>query len=207
MDITEGIRFASAASGLIALYTGRSVRNILWYYVLLSFSADIAGYISDFYFDHKQGYGNFFILFEFLLIGVFLSQDVVPLAIKKITSVFVVCIGYGFFVATAYTKWTEINFVGAAVLYGVIIPVILSGFYAIVNDAELVRLDKSPEFIFCSAFLVYFSGSFLIMLYAGPLKGSNQVLLDNLWALHNLLNLIKNLSAAYCLFLYKIYRT
>lgn len=203
MDFPTLLYILSATSVLLPLWVGRRVRGILWYYVLLSATCDVIGLLSHFLNTRNWAVNPFFTA-QFGLINAYFIQELLPKGRRRnIAWMLVGCITAAFLFYTIRQGFWDVNYPAGAALYGLLIIPVLGGFYDIMRREQVLHLERSPFFIFCAAFLLYVSGSFLIMVYAPRFKTEDHRALILMWvSIHNSLNILKNGAIARALYLY-----
>jgi hypothetical protein len=196
MSLVHILQLISVVSVVLPLLAGARVRNIIWYYVLLSAICDVLPIIPELK-AYRHAYGNIFLLGEFILIGLYFIRELIP---GQQRGKVLLCLGIitgGFLVAACNSGFFGTNYKGGALLYTVLIPLPLIGFYRIIRTDQPVMILGHPFFIFCAGFFLYITGSFLLMLYMTQLHDMDRDLSIKLWSVHNVLNIVKNISIAY----------
>lgn len=193
----------SVISILLPIWIGRRVRSLLWYYVLFSGVCD--GLFLLYLFPaHLYWLDNTFLATQFVLVNAYFIQELLPKGERRTLAwVLVGCITAAFLFYTIRQGFWDVNYPAGAVLIGLLIIPVLGGFYDIMRREQVLHLERSPFFIFCAAFLLYVSGSFLIMVYAPRFKTEDHRALVLMWvSIHNSLNILKNGAIARALYLY-----
>lgn len=144
---------------------------------------------------------NLFLLTEWLLIGTYLTNALFPCKPKNSRRAGVGLVAAGFTVWVVYMGYNVASFSAAIVLYCIYIVLLLACLYKIMRDFEYLQLEKSPLFMFCAVFLLFTSGSITLFGIRDYLDAHNPALSSSLWAIHNILNILKNGVLAYCIYL------
>lgn len=205
------IKYASNLSALPAIWVGRREKHVLWYYALVSFAFDVNSFLLGVLGMKKMWSSNMFFFFEFLLVSAYFVRYVFAVRMRPaaIASLSTICAAFvvhtinhnhlqpGFF------SWKP-NYIGTAWLYGLYMFYSIYGLFRVMTEMEFVMIEKNPLFIFCIAFLLYSTGSFIILLFENELVKQEIGFVDNLWVfIRNPANIIKNLLIAYGLWLIK----
>lgn len=202
MTFADLICLLSSLSALLAVWTGRRVNNALWYYACFSLLSDLLGYINIPFFRENR-HANIFMLLQFALVTPFIINQIIAVQHRKLNYIFIAIISLAFVAHSIYNNWMKANYYGGSILYGITIVLLILSFYKILTDMEVLKIEQLPFFIICAAFLIYTSGSFLILLFSKRLETDNHDYLTKLWMVHNFLNIFKNASIAYAFYLYK----
>ncbi len=196
--------YASILSAWVAVATGLRVRGFLWYYVLVSGICDLIPVTKPFP-ENPHWYGNIFFAAQFVLVCGYFIQQLLPPRQQRGAAAVVFAITAFFLFFVSKSGFWKVHYQAGAVLYGLLILPTLGGFYSIIRREELLRLERSPFFLFCAAFLLYVAGSCLILLFAPRFRTENYRFLVLIWgAVHNTLNILKNLAIARALYLYRL---
>ena len=196
MDISV-FTLLSILSPLLPLYAGFRERfSILWNYVLISLLSDlIISIVLKRALHTNTGLAsNLFVVLEFLFITIYYHRQV----FRKNLFYFVAAIPLLIFLVNTYLRsFMEFNFFGASILLFTYILYGLAGFFYLLRTQKQPLLEKSRFFWVNVAFIVYPSGSFLIMLFKDYLKATDEHLMKNLWIyLFPVLNISKNVLLA-----------
>jgi hypothetical protein len=200
------IYYCSLLSPLLAIWTGRRLRISLWYYALACFVADILSFFLKRIGSSHSIVSNLFILVEFLLVTYFFKTSLWGEKYRKpywlvvgILSAFFI-VGSVFKEISATISYQAYNYIEASMFYFIYILLSLLGFYKIMKEASIGRLEQSPLFFACVAFLLYASGTFLIFLFNDLATAHDRNLYASIWIyFFRPLNIIKNVLLAYCL--------
>ena len=88
-------------------------------------------------------------------------------------------------------------------LYFLLMIGTLWGFYTIIQNIEHLKIEHSEFFIMCSGLLLYTSGTLIMLLLKRYIDKHSLALSNDVWCVHDMLNLIKNGAITYCLLLTK----
>ncbi len=101
-----------------------------------------------------------------------------------------------------FDGWYNYNPNARSVQIIVILVLVLLYFYQLLKTIELKRLESDPLFWVSCGLLIYFSGSLFIFLMSNYfLDNKNYELLESIWGMHSILNVIANLSFAIALWI------
>ncbi len=176
---------------------------LLWWYCCLSFLADAVGYALSTIHHPMFWVSNAFILGEWLLISNFLIRQAFAERFRYPLLALSYLLGALFVARTIYCSPSVLNYDDAAVFFGLYVIGTLFGLYRVIQKIEFMQIEQSPLFVFCAAFLLYVSGSLIMLLARKYLDKSDHTLMRNIWVVHNMLNILKNLAIAYSLLLIK----
>ncbi len=169
----------------------------------MSFTADAANKIFI-ALEIKHGLiNNIFLLLEWLLIGTYLTGALFAHRHKNNRNAGVAFVAVGFIAWFLYSGYNKVSYSGAVVLYSIYIGLLLACLHKIMRDFEYLQLEKSPLFMFCAVFLLFTSGSITLLGIKNYLEAHNPALSSSLWAIHNILNMLKSSVLAYCIYLLK----
>jgi hypothetical protein len=102
----------------------------------------------------------------------------------------------------AFNAWNEkVIWSDIALGFGLLILFCLAALYKVIRNIEYIKIEQSALFIFSAAFLLYASYSFILMLFADHFTTAPTGLRQQIWSVHNILNVLKNLAIARVLFL------
>ncbi len=191
----------SYVSSLPALYIGRKSRPLFWWYCLVSFIADL---LNRCFIILEIPHGiitNLFLLSEWLLIGTYLTKAIFGRQHNSGRQAGIVLVAVGFIAWILYHGFNKASYSAAIVLYCIYISLLLACLYKIMRDFEYLQLEKSPLFMFCAVFLFFTAGSITLFGIKNYLDAHNPALSNSLWAIHNILNILKNSVLAYCIYL------
>lgn len=198
------IKIATNFSGLPALIIGRQVRGILWYYAGISLISDISTYILRHWLGVRQGLvSNIFLLAEFLLVGNYLLSFILR-RISWQARFCIFIIPAAIYAARAFQHLNRTNLQDAAVLLSLLIVLCLIALYEVMLRVEDARLEQSPYFTFAAAFLLYASGTLLLLLFDNDIRTYfSEEIGNRMWLMQNGFNILKNLAIARVLFIIK----
>lgn len=190
------IDLLSQFSPLVGILLGWRRQGLLWYYLWFCFLCDVAAEI-EVYFSLPKYHANIFLLAEFILIGSYFTKNIFKERRHQVLCFSGVLLLSLFFIgSSAKQGFYTPNYTNAAVFYVIYIAFCMVSLRKVLNEIEHIKLEKSPMFIFSAMFLVYASGTFLMLLFKLKLSASVQHQMIALWDVHNVLNMLKNLSIA-----------
>ena len=193
--------FLSSVSAVPAILIGWRRRPLFWWYCLVSFSADAALYPVENNPLFKGITTNLFLLLEWLLISTYLTKALIPERYTRSRNAGIAIVAAGFIGWVLHSGISNVSYLAAVVFYSIYIALLLACLYKIMRDIEYLQLDRSPHFLFCAVFLLFTSGSITLLGIRNYLELHNPSLNSNLWAIHNILNMLKNGILAYCIYL------
>lgn len=189
----------SVCSFLIPLIAGfKNKRSLLWKYILLSFSCDIAMILlKRVALVNINPLANIYVLAEFCIIAAYYSRAI-PTARKALLFITgLVLIPYiiqllagGLYIR--YGKFTAL-FSFTYILFS------LYGFYTILKQTKHSRVERSAFFWVNVALLVGFSGKFLVFLFEDFLNQHYKHLWEGIWLLFKAINVVINILFAIAL--------
>ncbi|KAA5534507.1 hypothetical protein F0919_07755 [Taibaiella lutea] len=139
---------------------------------------------------------------EFLLLSSYFYQYVFEKKYRKQILIVLSLVAVYFVVDTCVHSILQPNYIGAAIFYSLYILFAVFGLYKVLKGIEYLMIEKSPLFIFCIAFLIYASGSFIILLFEHELRETNKEFIKFMWCyVRNPMNILKNLLIGYGLIL------
>lgn len=190
--------FLSNLSAIPAIWIGRREKSSLWFYALASLLFDINGYVLNALHIERLWASNLFFLIEFVLVSAYFIRNVIPPKAQRVTGVLSLLVALCFIFNTWNRNIMLPNYIGAAILCSFYIFYSMLGLYKVITEIEFVLVERNPLFIFCVAFLLYASGTFIIFLFEHKLWHFQDQFLESIWRLiRNPLNTIKNLLLAY----------
>ncbi len=194
----------SMLSVALPLWTGRRVRGFLWYYVLLSALCDSFYYL-NLWPPYAYWFGNAFWAAQFGLVTGFFAEAIPFLRARRWRRAIAGGVGVVvilFCIHACEEDFRVLDFHGGAALYGLLLLPVMAGFYSLVQGPLVARLERSPLFLVCVAFLLYSAGSFLLLLFMPRFRQTDHSFVRTLWVvLHDGLNILKNLLIARALYL------
>ncbi|MGB3548903.1 MAG: hypothetical protein WBA17_18155 [Saprospiraceae bacterium] len=188
-----------------SIFFGRLIREqrMVWFFVIVSLFFEVAA-------DYRVGFiewvfgvpGNnlpglhLFTIAQYVMIlviyGRFLRQFIPNTVFWAILIAFPI---WGIMSATFIDGWYNYNPHARAVQIISILILILCYFYQLLKNVEINRLESDPLFWVSCGLLIYFSGSLFIFLMSNYfLANKNYELLDSIYGMHSILNIIANLA-------------
>lgn len=196
----------SLFSPVAAIATGSRVRNLLWYYAIISLALDVPITWYMLHREQQDWLSNLFLVSEFLIVGLYLVIQVIQPRYRIIAYLTIWIGALLYAIDTTRRSMFILNLEGAAMLYFVFIILTLVGLYKVIKEIPVIQVERSPIFIICSGVLLYAAGNILIMQFSSRIDKDDHVLMTRLWTLHNVLNVVKNIAVSYCLFLIQRHR-
>jgi hypothetical protein len=197
MTLPNYIDLASNLSPLVPLWVGRKVKGLLWWYAWVCLICDIAGY-SENVMGWPRIHANIFLLLEFVLIALYfrglLLNKQQP---RTVAGISIGLIAITFVLYAVFNDPRKANYTAGAFLYSTYILICLAALYRVVQQAEQPGIDSSALFFFSAVFLIYASGSTIMLLFKIFLAHTEPQRMDEIWSVRNILNLVKNLSIAF----------
>lgn len=196
------IFYLSVLSALFPIWTGRKIKNTMWYYALACLVFDINSVCLKILNIERLWASNLFILIEFTLISSYFYQYVFEERFKKRILIILFLIAGYFIIDTFLHSVLKPNYVGATIFYCLYVLFSIFGLYKVMKAIEFLMIEKSPLFIFCIAFLIYASGSIVIFLFEYELLKINKAFISAMWQfVRNPMNILKNILLGYGLIL------
>ncbi len=198
------ILYVSIFSALPAVWLGRKQRGLLWLYVLASLTCDVVPLIlSDAFSIETRVPGNLFAILELLLVGLYFGQSFWNRPLRRAVFVTTILLTTVLSVSTwqvieADTEWRN---QAQAVSQTFLLLLCIGGLLAVIRNAEEQKIERSQLFLVSASMLLYLAYSMLLMLFTDQFIEAPQALRMKLWAVHNLLNILKNLAIGYSFFL------
>lgn len=196
----------SNLSALPAIWVGRKDRYILWYYALACFVADLTSFsLKQIHIPHVA-VSNLFFITEFILItsyfkNVFLGKKYQQLIIV-IQAIIAALFLYNSYTITAVDGDTSknYNYAFTSVFFVIYIIFSLGGLFKIMKEANVAKIEQSPLFLSCIAFLLYASGALLIFLAKDEIVRIDKQFYSIIWPFFFMpLNITKNILVAFSL--------
>ena len=167
----------------------------------MSFIADTANKVfTELDIPHKI-ITNIFLLSEWLLIGTYLTKALFRNKSRNSRQAGVALIAVSAVVWILHYGYNEASYSAGVAVYCIYIGLLLACLHKIMRNFEYMQLEKSPFFVFCAVFLLFTSGSIALLGIKRYLDANDPILAHNLWAAHYLLNIFKNGTLAYCIYL------
>lgn len=175
--------------------------SALRWLLVISLLADILGYLIGWLFRNSFPVGNIYSLVEFLFVAYIFSNFY-----KAKKTVKVVCIVYliYFVVDVLFFESVFRMLTNASVLAMLlVIMLLLYYFFMQLIDSTVIRIEREPIFWIAFAFLLYYSGSLFVTVAFNTVIDLTEmkVITWNIWTIHNLCNISKNLLIAVALWL------
>lgn len=195
MQLPVLVRYLSQSSVLLPLFAGMiswrllqgNVRFVFWA-VVASFVADSVSELLVHFKMNNWPAGNIFLIVHFtLLFAAFDGQKSVPLKIF-----FSACVVFSlldfFFIETPM----KMNSYTAYVTGILLIVMALNYLYQLMNSLPVENITTLPLFWLAFATLVYYGGTLFIFLFNNYLTVHLPQIRSNLWIVHNVSNILKN---------------
>jgi hypothetical protein len=190
------VMFLSSFSAAPALWYGRNDRGLLWYYAWASILSDVFSLIMELSGTHVKTVANLFYVAEIVLIGIYFSRKLFSGRLQSSFLVLVFALA-AWFVVDSIDSWqNRIEWKDIALALALFVFFCLVSLYRVITNIEYFKIERSPLFVFSAAFLLYASYSLVIMLFADHFRQAPKELREQLWSVHNILNLVKNLAIA-----------
>jgi hypothetical protein len=194
--LVQIIGYISEVSALPAIWIGRKSRSVLWFYVLISFSADMLQRYQHAVGDNTRYVNNAYYLIEFLLIGIYFALELFEGNTRKIMIGVILAIAILFVVRTVGIMREKTNWEDVALLDAIMIILCMTALYKVINNIEHVKIEHSPLFVFSASFLLYASACLMLMLFADHFRRVDPMVARQVWSIHNVFNILKNLAIA-----------
>jgi hypothetical protein len=190
------VTFLSNFSAGPAIWSGRNFRGLLWYYAWFSFLADVTSLVLYQVGISSSITGNLFYVAEIVLIGMYFSQKLFSGRLQSFFQVLSFGIA-GWFVVDSIDTWQHrVEWKDIALALALFVFFCLLGLYKVISNIEHFKIERSPLFTFSAAFLLYASYTLVLMLFADHFRQAPKELRQQLWSIHNILNVVKNLAIA-----------
>ena len=151
---------------------------------------------------NSQWLGNLFLPAEFILVSL-LYQKYVLKARPSLFFLFMLCMCLGFIVHTSINSAAVLNKFGGSAFYFTYMLYSMLGFYMILKKQDVIHIERSWKFWTNVTFLLYASGDFFLLLFAGYLKKTYPdfytALWQNVWLT---LTIVKNLLLGIAVYYY-----
>lgn len=190
------VMFFSSFSAVPAIWYGRNVRGLLWYYAWASLLADCCSLSLEQMGIVSKMQGNIFYVVEIALIGTYFSRKLFSGRLARFFLVLVFSIDAWFVIDSIGTMSERVEWKDIALALALFVFFCLVGLYKVISNIEHFKIERSPLFTFSAAFLLYASYTLVLMLFADHFRQAPQDLRQQLWSIHNLLNVVKNLAIA-----------
>lgn len=136
---------------------------------------------------------NLFLVLEFVLVSWFLSRKILIRRAYTIMQYLLTGTALLYLVHTAYRSVESPNYAFGAAFYITMIILSVLGFFKVIREVEVVKIERSPLFVYCTAFLLYAAGCFVLLLFIPDVTSTNMTLMYHLWVFHNCINILKNI--------------
>jgi uncharacterized membrane protein YuzA (DUF378 family) len=135
---------------------------------------------------------NLFVITEFIYISLYYKKRIIHHPI--IYNTFAIATTIFFIVYTIYRGVMDFNTFGSSFLFLIYIIYGIAGLYTLLVKQQDMFLEKSAFFWANVGFIVYASGSFLLLLFRYYLQEQDLKLFNTLWVIvMPLLNILKNI--------------
>lgn len=168
-------------SPVLPLMVGFKKRwTLLWTYVLIGFIFDVIILIakSD---KHLNAYsiGNLYVIFEFIIIALLYQKIVLKKNIILFISLIFIALFY--IINTLSKSIYDFNAFGASFFLVTYIFLAISGFYKIMQNEQILFIERSSFFWFNVAILMYATGNLLVFLFKDYLIEYDNHFFIQLW--------------------------
>lgn len=189
----------SVSATLLPLITGlKNWKTLLWMYIFIGFSFDIALILLKFVAKvNVTPLANIYVLIEFAILNFYFSHTI-PTAKKIILSTAGLIASAYIFQLVSQGIYTRYGSYSALFALDYII-LSLFGFYTILKQHKHTHIERSTFFWVNVALLVGFSGKFLVFLFEDYLNAHYKHLWEGIWYLFNVINVIVNILFAVAL--------
>ncbi|MBS1614540.1 MAG: hypothetical protein JST06_00295 [Bacteroidetes bacterium] len=197
----EVVNFCSRYSALPALWLGRKQRGFLWYYALASFLADLlsAEFMLDFFPILNSISGliiNLFFLLQLSLLGLYLINQLTNRSLKIVCKIIIIALA-AFFIYKTGGRFIRSIFWNEQVFGHIFLMTLcLLTLMTVFRNIEHIKIERSPAFLFAACFLLLEAYSVLLFLFTEQFMNASKTLIQNVWSVHNLLNILTNLVIA-----------
>ncbi len=108
-----------------------------------------------------------------------------------------------FLIDAAPVFGTEIRWQDASLFYFLYMLLCTIAFVKVLRNIEHKKIEHSPLFVFSAGFLLYVAVTLLLFLFQPQFRHASAEVRWSIWSVHNVLNLLKNLSIAYVFLIQK----
>lgn len=198
----EVVVYLAMLSSLPAIFLGRKQKGLLWYYACVTLVSDLCSFI-----EHNILHARIclrsdaYFLLEFILIGMYFNRLLFSKRWQSGNSVAIVMLSIWFVIRTATKDVYKVNWEDIGTMNLLIVFFCVAALFQVFRSVEHIRIEQSPLFIFSASYLLFISYTVLLMLFAEHFRGAPELLRRQLWGIHNVLMVLKNLSIAYVFFL------
>jgi hypothetical protein len=150
---------------LLPLLIGRQQRGVLWWYLLTGLLADIC--ISFYLKPHNYNrlwLSNLHFLLEFVFLSVYISYKIRWLRNRAFLLFVFLLIGL-FLLTTVRDSIFILNSTGITMFHLAFIGYSIAGLYYLLKEQETLLISDSSFFWTCVAMLLYFSGNILLFVF------------------------------------------
>lgn len=197
----EIVKKLSIISALPAIWLGRKQRGYLWYYAWASFLADLLlseNICNLFPFINRIvcGLANLFFLCQLTILSLYLISQLSSVKLKGVAKTILFAL-VALFLASAGSDFLSKIFWKEQV-FGHFFMMILCVLvlFKVIQNIEHQKIEKSPAFLFAACFLLFEAYSVLLFLFTDQFAKVSPSVAQNVWSVHNLLNIMTNLVIA-----------
>lgn len=187
------IAYLSTYSPLLPLIAGfKQRKNILWGFLLFSLLADLTlSYIINPLKINRYWFTNTYVLVEIIAVTLYVTTQLNTTLRKRVLLMLgLLAAGYIGHTLLYNTPWV-FNGAGSSVISLFGICICIFGLYNMLREQRVMHLETSGYFWGNVAFIIYFSGNFMLYLFISYLEVENRKSLNYLWPLiHNNLNIL-----------------
>lgn len=201
--ILKVLPYISVFAPLIPLWAGRANRQTLWWYMLTALACDmLLSFVFRPFSLNKDWVAVFYITAELLFISVYFAGKIpAPKRRRLLLGTAIAAIA---FLVHALCDGIKFHTPDAGMIQAFYIILALAGFYLILKRQETTSVETSSFFWACVAFVINFSGNFLLFLFFSYLVKEKSQALAKLWVyIHCSLNIIYCVLMALSLHLQK----
>ncbi len=196
MTIHKALLYASVFSAVIPLSAGLlSKKQLIWYYVLIAFMVDIC--LSILMYNnriYKNISGNTFLYIEYILLSIYYGSRYIHKYTIITGLAFVVLLSAAIYTLLGLPEtFLHFNSIIGGSFYCMYIIYTIAGFYLLLNDRKNLPIERSSFFWVNVAFIMYASGTLLLLALNSYYNKHNKALIIKLWPLHNIFNILKNI--------------
>lgn len=196
----------SLLSPIIGLWMGRDRKISLWYYLLISIVIDVVTLILKKLGCPHSMLSNLFLLSEFWLVSYYFKRNLWHKKGDKYYWSIMVLISLLFFNNTyniyigATSDIEAFNYFDAAFFYIIYIILSILSMFKIMKEYNNESKENYALLLASIAFVIYASGTFLILLFKDHLADKDLITFGLIWVyFFRPLNTLKNILLAFCL--------
>lgn len=197
------ICYISNLSAMPAIIIDWRNKSLLWWYACIDFASDASSFLLNRLHMPKAWISNIFFVCEFVIVGAYLTKAIFIGRMRRGATVGIAVLAVYFIIHTIIISPLEGNYVDGAILYAVFTIFCMLALRRVIQDIELLKIEHSELFTFSAAFLLYASGAMLILLFKQYLNENYTALINQIWSILCVLNILKNLAIARVLFIRK----